>query len=264
MGALGILYDNTVYFNATPYQITGFQLWSYLNRHILELKGIGAINTTVNFWDKFPAIYPYLGGTSSTNKFNLKDPRDADAAFRLVFSGGFTHSGAGCAGNGTNGYANTKLIPNTSLSLNDTSMNNYVNSSMVSSVGYVMGIFRAGKYLYIRRGTSPGGLDNGVNSVAIAVGVTYTGGRMVSLSRAAAANFKRFETGNADATITNASGILSTEEFYLFGLNENGSPNSYNGFTHAWDSIGASISSAEFLILDSIVNDFQTNLNRAI
>ncbi len=39
------------------------------------------------WWDLCKVIYPLAGGTSTTCKYNLKDPRDSDAAFRLVFNG---------------------------------------------------------------------------------------------------------------------------------------------------------------------------------
>ena len=38
-----------------------------------------------NIWTKFKAIYPFVGGSACAHKFNLKDPRDLDAAFRLTF-----------------------------------------------------------------------------------------------------------------------------------------------------------------------------------
>jgi len=60
-----------------------------------------------SIWTKMKAIYPFLGGTASSHKWNLKDPQDTNAAFRLVFSGGWTHSSNGALPNGTNGYANT-------------------------------------------------------------------------------------------------------------------------------------------------------------
>jgi len=62
-----------------------------------------------NIWTKMKAIYPFVGGTATTHKYNLKDPRDLDAAFRLVFNGGWTHSPQGATPNGVNGYADTKL-----------------------------------------------------------------------------------------------------------------------------------------------------------
>jgi hypothetical protein len=72
-----------------------------------------AINTLVldlksnNIWTKMNAIYPFVGGTATTHKFNLKNPADTDAAFRLSFVGGWTHSANGALPNGTNAYAET-------------------------------------------------------------------------------------------------------------------------------------------------------------
>jgi len=82
-----------------------------------------AINTlvtylkTYNIWTKTKALYPFVGGTASTHKWNLKDPRDLDAAYRLVFSGGWTHSSTGALPNGTTAFADTKLVPSTNLTL---------------------------------------------------------------------------------------------------------------------------------------------------
>ena len=56
------------------------------------------------------ALYPFVGGTATSHKFNLKDPRDLDAAFRLQFNGGWTHNSNGVTPNGTNGYADNKEL----------------------------------------------------------------------------------------------------------------------------------------------------------
>lgn len=55
-------------------------------------------------WDKIKAFYPFVGGSATTNKYNLKDPQDTDAAFRLTMIGGLTHNSNGVTGNGTTGY----------------------------------------------------------------------------------------------------------------------------------------------------------------
>ena len=74
-----------------------------------------AINTLVDdlktygIWSKTKAIYPMVGGTATTHKYNLKDPRDLDAAFRLSFSGGWTHSSNGALPNGITAYSDTFL-----------------------------------------------------------------------------------------------------------------------------------------------------------
>jgi hypothetical protein len=75
-----------------------------------------AINTLVvglktdSIWTKMKAIYPIVGGTATNHKYNLKDPRDLDVAYRLVFNGGMTHSSNGILFNGTNGWADTSAI----------------------------------------------------------------------------------------------------------------------------------------------------------
>jgi len=71
-----------------------------INTLVIDMKGYG-------IWTKMKAIYPFVGGTATTHKFNLKNPLDTNAAFRLVFNGGWTHSSTGALPNGTNGYANT-------------------------------------------------------------------------------------------------------------------------------------------------------------
>ena len=60
---------------------------------------------------KMKALYPFVGGTASTHKYNFMDARDLDAAYRLTFNGGWTHSSTGALPNGTNAYANTYLNP---------------------------------------------------------------------------------------------------------------------------------------------------------
>jgi len=79
-----------------------------INILVLDLKFFG-------LWTKMKAIYPFVGGTANSHKYNLKDPQDTNAAFRLVFNGGWTHSANGVLPNGTNSYADTFLIPSSDL-----------------------------------------------------------------------------------------------------------------------------------------------------
>src|SRR6476659_4082817 len=38
-----------------------------------------------SLWTKFLALYPMVGDTANTTKWNLKDPRDLDIAYRQTF-----------------------------------------------------------------------------------------------------------------------------------------------------------------------------------
>lgn len=77
----------------------------------------GAIRSLVtelkneNLWQKLQCIYPFIGGTAATHKYNLKNPQDSNGAFRLIFNGGWTHAATGVLPNGTNGYADTHYRP---------------------------------------------------------------------------------------------------------------------------------------------------------
>jgi hypothetical protein len=53
---------------------------------ITNLTQAAAISTLVDdlktygLWTKMKALYPFVGGSAASHKFNLKDPRDLDAA----------------------------------------------------------------------------------------------------------------------------------------------------------------------------------------
>jgi hypothetical protein len=116
--------DATAFITAAG--ITDATQQSAINTLVTDLKGYG-------IWTKMKAIYPFVGGTSSTHKWNLKDPRDLDAAFRLVFNGGWTHSSTGALPNGTNGWANTFITPNSVFSSNNAHGSFYSRSNTAQS-----------------------------------------------------------------------------------------------------------------------------------
>ena len=93
-----------------------------INQLVLDLKGY-------SIWTKFKALYPFVGGTATTHKFNLKNPLDTDTAFRLVFNGGWTHNSNGITGNGTNTTANTFFYVNTQFTTTNGSFGVYMRNS---------------------------------------------------------------------------------------------------------------------------------------
>ena len=62
-----------------------------VNQFVVQLK-------QDSLWNKFLVIYPMVGGTSKTTKFNLKDPRDLDSAYRITWNGtpNFNKTGVTC------------------------------------------------------------------------------------------------------------------------------------------------------------------------
>ena len=115
---------------------------------ITDLNQQNAINTLVvslkgySIWTKFKAIYPIVGGTASQHKYNLKDPRDLDAAFRLAFATGVTHSSTGMVGNGTTGYANTFLSAS-NITLYDAHISYYSRTQVLATNNIEIGCARS-------------------------------------------------------------------------------------------------------------------------
>lgn len=80
MTATGIPNDGTVYFAGTYQQLTGAQIWHYVDLLFAELDAAGVYPYLIALW-------PQVGDTEATQKWNAIDPRDLDAAHRLTYHG---------------------------------------------------------------------------------------------------------------------------------------------------------------------------------
>jgi hypothetical protein len=108
LNALPIVNNATQYFVSTPQQITGAAIWNAMDSFVVTIKN--TFNLTLglnNLSSIFPAIYPFIGDTAIMQKWNLSDAQNTDAAYRLIFNGGITHTSTGANPNGLNGFANT-------------------------------------------------------------------------------------------------------------------------------------------------------------
>lgn len=156
-----------------------------------------AINTLVvdlknaSLWTKLKALYPNIGGTSSSHKFNLKDPRDLDAAFRVSFVGGWTHSSSGAISNGTNAYADTFI----------NALNNYSDNLIT------WGSYRSQTGANVQIGTSD--LTTYERSAANTLTI-YSGGATVSQTIAANGFCQMSRIDNSNVKV-NSNGTKTTK-----------------------------------------------------
>lgn len=88
---------------------------------VIALKAAG-------LWTISKAIYPFVGNAAASTKYNLKDPRDLDAAYRIVWAGGVTHDSNGVTFNGTTGVGDTKFVPSTVYPSSRMSFHYYLKS----------------------------------------------------------------------------------------------------------------------------------------
>lgn len=82
----------------------------------------------LGIWTKIKALYGFVGGTAATHRWNWKDMRDLDAAFRILWSGTITHDSFGIR-SATGGFGNTILTPSVNLSTT-ISIGAYVNQNL--------------------------------------------------------------------------------------------------------------------------------------
>lgn len=247
--------DAQAFFIATG--ITDGTIQSAINTLIISLK-----NNSV--WTKLIAVYPMVGGTSTTCKFNLINPADTNAAFRLSFVGGWTFAATGATPNGTNAYADTFLTPSVTLLQNDVSMGVYSGTDTTSAT-VAMGSNSVGLTNFIRiYPRHPGNLffadlNDGSNTAASnsnARGFLF-GSRLLS-------NQKRISIRGTLSTLNENSTGLSTFTIYLGASNQSGTPALYSPFEHRFSFIGRGLTDTDAGNLFTAVQTFQTTLGRQI
>jgi hypothetical protein len=229
-----------------------------------------AINTLVidlkaaNIWTKMKALYPMVGGTATAHKFNLKNPLDTNAAFRLVFNGGGTHSSNGYQPNGTNGYASTFLAPAAFYSTN-MHLSYYSRTSAIGVVQEIgcSQISGATNYstLATARNSIWGQTTNGlINYLAQANSLGFfLGQKLTNSSR------KIFRNGIVNnLTVTTDANPLPNTNAYIGAINNNGTSAFYSSKQCAFSSIGDGLTDAEALSFYNAVQTFQTTLGRQV
>jgi hypothetical protein len=246
--------------------ITDATIINAVNRLVLNYKGQGNLNSSVDFWTSTPAIYPMVGGTVTTHKFNLKDPRDLDAAFRLAFSGGWTHDSNGAKPNGTNAYAQTFLVPSTSLNVNNHSVSYYsgTNLSELSADPVNLGAFNSitqASTLAKPNATLNSRLNSTLNTIA---NVIMRGSNQSV--KTSSSESKLYQNGVALSTGV-GGGSLPNIEIYIGTLNLSGSPyvSGYVRNDFRFMQINnMAINDANALLMYQVIQQFQTDLGRNV
>lgn len=242
-----------------------------INTLVTDLKGY-------NIWSKMKALYPFVGGSASSHKFNLKDPRDLNAAYRLEYFGGWTHSSTGALPNGTTAYANTFLTPSTSLTNNSSHLSYYSRTNRGFRNSYAMGSYQGSPtYNNMDLGFCGWGYNNIQNKTTSAQydgweGLDYadytptTTSCFVMASKTAVNLNKIYENGILKGTNTNTSAKSLPNVRTLIGAESNGPTNiiGYDNLESAFATIGDGLTDAEASNFYNAVQAFQTTLGRQV
>ena len=248
--------DAQAFLNAA--EITSQKQANSVNTLVTDLKSAG-------IWTKMKALYPFVGGTAASHKFNLKDPRDLDVAFRLVFNGGSTHNSNGYSTNGSNSYADTKLKPSVNLALNSASFGVYSTRERVGWDRYVMGTVVGSGWILFR-------IKSSANTTANVIHSDWSGGSGVPSSSAKGFfQMSRINTTQITSSINNNIYVnsgnataLSTGNVYINAVNgiDIGQSSDNINYTYAYISDG--LTSSELSAHNTIIQAYQTSLGRQV
>ncbi len=211
---------------------------------VIALKAAGV-------WTKCNAIYPIVGGSAALHKWNLKNPADTNGAFRLVFTGTWTHSSNGMVTNGSYpSYANTFLTPSTTLTLNDVHMSVYARNN--TNTGNDMGAHSNANTKVMYMATRYSG------NFQTLIGQSAGGGEDISVSNADSSGFyvstrrsssdeEAYKNGSSIGTnTTTATGTRPEVSIFIGDRNFDGSAlGEVSTRQYAFASIGAGLTDTE-------------------
>jgi hypothetical protein len=210
---------------------------------------------------KMKAVYPFVGGTASTHKFNFMNSADTDAAFRLAFNGTWTHSSTGVTPNGTNAFANTFLNALNVFNASDAHMS-YYSRTNVGAVQVEMGYFNGSTVIYHLRA----GSLNFISSTASILSYSTTNTQAYWLSTKRANNDREiYRNGVSEATLTTTDTTAwGNFNIYIGARNENGTAAIFSTKQCAFATIGDGLTDTDATNLYNLTQAFQTTLGRQV
>jgi hypothetical protein len=238
---------------------------------ITDQTQITAVNNLVvglkanSLWDKMVAIYPFIGGTAFSHKFNLKTPSDSDSTYRILWSGAIIHSSKGVAFNGSS-YGDTRFAPFAALTnpTQSSHLSIYISGSAAGTLS------AAGNTNFLQNGL---GIGMGNQNIMCAYTGNNNGVNITTDGRTGLAVVTRTDLTNSAAYIRGSSTSTSTSTLApptsprtvnVFIGRDNGAwSGTGTGTFYGFASIGTGLTTADVESLYTVVQAYNISLNRA-
>lgn len=227
-----------------------------INQLVIDLKDY-------SLWNLIDAFYPFIGGTSSSCKYNLKDPQDTDGAYRMSFNGSWTFSSNGVVptSKSSSNYGNSYWNNYGSGGNRNDNHHYYRYINQINNLGCdyagvaspytIMGACSPLEWFDGGNALSNGGVIAGSNGYSQAISRTSSG----------SASFYRKLEGGSWGLFNSVSGSAtqSSNSMYIGSINGADFPEQmrYGGLSY-----GQGLTSTEIADLDMIVTTFNTTLGR--
>lgn len=240
--------------------ITDPTITNAINRLVLNYKGKGNLNNSVDLWADTDMILPIIGGNATSHRVGLKT-----ATNMITFFGGLTHNANGITGNGSNGYGLLTIAPD-SLLQNNNRVAGYVRTDIGGSgfaglIGASNSGFSNGLDVEINKSSATLATYNNTsfNTSALA---TRTG--LFGINRTVNTAYKEYRNGNVLRTVTANSLAPIATAFVILANNNNGSPINFSPENVAFYVAGKGLSDTNILLEYQIIQQFQTDLARNV
>lgn len=239
-----VSYDSDAEAFFTTAGITDTTQKNAVNQLVLDLK-------SASIWTKMFAVYPFVGGTSSTHSYNLKNT----AQYQITWSGTVTHNSNGITGNGSNGTGNTGFSGNvgTNFTVSSGSYGAYIRSGF-NTVHVFMGCVSNSVFFY----NNGGAVYTNYGSVLLSTGApTFT--RLVAASHLST-TLTAYRDGGSVSSTTGTPTTSAASDFYVLST---GATN-FTTANLAFAYMSEGLTSGEISSLNTAVNTFQTTLGRNV
>jgi hypothetical protein len=244
--------DAQNYFNANT-TITNTADKNAINTFYLGLKSDG-------IYTKIKAMYLPIWGSAGTSKWNLVNPLDTNAAFRISFATGMTFTSGGMTSNGTSGYADTWLNSSTDLTLNNTHISFYSRTNNTLQQVEIGSSTGSTNQLQLACNFQAVGSFSDQYNIGSRITTSQTDSRGLFLAtRTSSSIHKLFKNGSQIGTTnTSAGGTLVNLKTVILATNVNNIVSTYSTKQCSFASIGNGLTDAEVTNLYTRVNTLMT------
>lgn len=216
-------------------------------------------------WYKMDFLYPFIGGTSTSTKFNMKNPIDTDDAFRITWNGGMTFTN-GALSNGANGFGNTHFTPSINAGNNNTSIG-YKSTTNLFASAMEMGAFNSQRRFAIFNFDDTQYVDMyGFNAGFGRVVISAPDTRGVYVASRTASNVLKLYRNGAQigATATGVEGVVAEIPFKLYvgALNNAGTAQFFCARNLTFAFSGSGLTDSDVSNLTTLINAFDTAIGR--
>jgi hypothetical protein len=223
-----------------------------INQLVVDLKAAG-------LWANMKAVYPVIGGTAASHKYNLKNPLDTDAAFRLSFLGTITHTANGMTGDGTTGYADTFLNDTTHITGDPITIGSYSRTN--GNTGFSMGCNGSGGTYIADRNS----LIARVHDASDATTAIANQQRLIVVTRTAGGVVNHYKDGTQLVNSTPAVSGKINFKYFLLGMSNSGAATGFSDKNYCFFFIyDGGMTQTEVTAITNAVNAYQTTLGRNV